>query len=437
MMAELSDREKAALAELLIAGSGGGAPLSRSAVFATGQGLPSTAFSRLLSPEALIASGIVGPSQIAGLFSGAEQSALQDMLDEYAEEEARIRAEYNVTSPIFVNEIESRYQQNPQLWSVVGPVFQQVRSGVSRPEDVATFATSKLDEQGWAQYFAGQPDAAAKAKEFANKSLQQVMESAGFPEGTLTGLLSDVSDYGRDAQQFRQRELEFNVGLPERQSRLDAELAALGDRPTAEDVNTFTTRLDLAKSLGVPALALLPDPSAGPQVTSEQLSAYLGGGDALSGIQSDIKKQIARAQAGMSAAPTTRERTAVTQGYLGRGREAEGVAPMVSLPYEALRYGSGADVYQRLAAVPESERMMGLSGTAAATAGRAPQAPTRGGGMTRQQIAALEAQIAARRAGDVQAGLDVLRGRLASQMPDPFQSALSGLLGLGAFEARV
>jgi hypothetical protein len=33
--------------------------------------------------------------------------------------------------------------------------------------------------------------------------------------------------------------------------------------------------------------------------------------------------------------------------------------------------------------------------------------------------------------------LDVLRGRLASQMPDPFQSALSGLLGLGAFEARV
>jgi hypothetical protein len=250
-------------------------------------------------------------------------------------------------------------------------------------------------------------------------------------------LLSDVTDYGRDAQQFRQRELEFNVGLPEREGRLAAEIAALGGMPTAEDVDTFGTRLDLAKSLGVPALALLPDPSAGPQVTSEQLSAYLGGGDALSGIQSDIQKQIARAQAGMNAKPTTRERTAVTQGYLSRGREPEGVAPFASLPFDALRTGGGADVYKRLANTPESERTIGLTGAAAATAGRAPQAPTRGGGMTRQQIAALEAQIAARRAGDVQAGLDVLRGRLASQMPDPFQSALSGLLGLGAFEARV
>lgn len=437
MMAELSDKEKAALAELLIAGAGNAAPLSRSAVVATGQGLPSTAFSRLLSPEALIASGIVGPSQIAELFSGAEQSALQEMLDDYAKEEARIRGEYNVTAPSFISEIESRYQQNPQLWGVVGPVFQQVKSGVSRPEDVATFATSKLDEQGWLEYFAGQPDAAAKAKQFAGKSLQQVMESVGLPEGTFTGLLADISDYSRDAQQFRQRELEFNVGLPERQARLDAELTALGARPTAGDVNTFAARLDLAKSLGVPALALLPDPSAGPQVTSQQLSAYLGGGGALSGIQSDIQKQIARARAGMSAAPTTRERTAVTQGYLGRGREAEGVAPFASLPFDALRSGGGAGVYQRLAAVPESDRTVGLSGAPAATAGRAPQAPTRGGGMTRQQIAALEAQIAARRAGDVQAGLDVLRGRLASQMPDPFQSALSGLLGLGAFEARV
>jgi hypothetical protein len=214
--------------------------------------------------------------------------------------------------------------------------------------------------------------------------------------------------------------------------KLQAARAALGERPSAETFDTSSARFDYAKSLGLPALALLPDPMKSPSVSTGELAEAAGGvrgAEAFQSMLDMINKQYDR---GLYDATEDKPVAKAIRGYGAIGREPEGVAPLSSIPLSA-RGGSGMDVYDRIASIPESQRVQGLQG-AAATTGRAPQAPR---GMSGREIMQLNYDVAAEREARVQAGLARLQQELASRKPNPFQQALNQYSLFGALEANV
>lgn len=334
----------------------------------------------------LLSSGIIPPEQLSLGFAQAEESALREAMQDWDEAYAELIPD----APTFNRFEEAKYAENP----VAADFFQAIRLGTPL-----------------AQIQSGE-------------AYQQL--KASIPEEEFTQLGADLETFDKAFTKHQQDLYEYQMSG--NSPKFQAALAALGERPSAATFDTSSARFDYAKSLGLPALALLPDPMQTAAVSDEELTEAAGGVRGAQAFQSMLDMIDTYQERGER--PVARGSSA--RGYGARGREPEGVAPLSSIPLSA-RGGSGMDVYDRIANMPESRRIQGLQG-AAATAGRAPQAPR---GLSQQQIRQLDLDIAAEKRAAINAGLARLQQELASRKPNPFQQALNQYSLFGALEANV
>lgn len=362
--------------------------LDPSFVASVAAGTGRTTMAQAFDPSLLVAAGIISPDVLSAGLTGAGETALKEAMQEWDKAFADLIPE----APQFASFVESKYSGIP----VAANAFAAIRAGT--PLELVRTSPAV---QGLKNQF--------KAPEWNE-------------------LMSDLESFNKDWSKFEQDMFEFESssgGLG-----YQAAVMALGERPTAETFDTSQARLDYAKALGMPALALLPDPNQTAGVTAQEVKDAFGGSEMHQSMIDYVNSFRKRADA--------RKDLPVAQnirGYGAIGREPEGVAPLSSIPLR-LRGGSGMDVYERLASIPQEDRIQGLQG-AAATAGRAPQTPTKPKGLSQQEIRDLDLQIAAEKEAELAANLAFRRKWLAESKPNPFQQALQQFNIFGALEANV
>ena len=170
-----------------------------------------------------------------------------------------------------------------------------------------------------------------------------------------------------------------------------ANMASLGEMPTRETFDTSQARLDYAKALGMPALALLPDPAQQAYVDPSEVRQALGGDKVYEAMQD------------------------IMQGFVDRGKKE-----LPDLPRTPL-----VDVDARRAGLTSS-RPMDTADFAGQQAKRARQ----------QEIIDEDKKIAGKQAVELAQGLAVVESMLASKKPNPFSQALQQYGIFGALEAN-
>lgn len=353
-------------------------------------GTSRTTMGQSFSLPLLLSSGIIPPEQLSLGFAQAEESALREAMQDWDEAYAELIPD----APTFNRFEEAKYADNP----VAAEFFQAIRLGTPLARVVSgdayqEFTTSMLENE-------------------------QKDEHDEF-----------VADLGTFDEAFKKHQQElYEYEMSGNSPKLQAAMLALGERPSAATFDTSSARFDYAKALGLPALALLPDPMESATVPTEELLDAAGGVRGKQAFQSMLDMIDTYQERGERPVA----RGSGVRGYGAIGREPEGVAPLSSIPLSA-RGGSGMDVYDRIASIPESQRVQGLQGVAA-TAGRKPQAPR---GMSEREIRQLDLDIAAEKRAAIEAGLTRLQQQMASRKPNPFQEALSQYSLFGALEANV
>jgi hypothetical protein len=191
-------------------------------------GVKRTTLSQLLDPELLTAIGVISPdylSQALQSYVDAETATqLSEALKDYDSKVAKVESKYR--PPVFV----SAADQNLRALAASDPNLADGLAGIQ----------------------AGTIDADTFADNYAN----QLEEN----DPALAGVVrNNVKSYGRDWSRYQQDLLEFRtIDLPQ----YNQEIMELGDRPTAESlgITRESLKAQFAKDMGIPGLALLPDP---------------------------------------------------------------------------------------------------------------------------------------------------------------------------------
>jgi hypothetical protein len=262
-------------------------------------GVKRTTLSQLLDPELLTAIGVISPdylSQALQSYVDTETATvLSQALKDYDSKVQKIEAKY--TPPVFVSAAD-----------------QNLRSLAASYPDLA--------------------DAIA--------GIQQGTLDADAYAATLTDevVRSNVKAFGRDWSRYQQDLLEFQtIDVPQ----YNQEIRALGDPPTAESlgITRESLKTQFAEDMGVPGLALLPDPGETYKIDPEEMRQFRkptqAGTDRrlfesmlMSGAGRDIPRYATPRLTGAPAPkPKVLEgdpmgRTVDTPGF---GRGSEGVAP--------------------------------------------------------------------------------------------------------------
>jgi len=187
-------------------------------------GVKRTTLSQLLDPELLTAIGVISPDYLS--------EALQSYVDtETATQLSEALKDYDSK----VAKVESKYREPEFISAAEQNLF---ALGAEIPG---------LDER-LAELQAGIIDADTLANDLA----------VSYPN--FAGVLeSNIKAYGRDLTNYQQDMLEYQtIDLPQLQQERDA----LGARPTAESlgITRESLKAQFAKDMGIPGLALLPDP---------------------------------------------------------------------------------------------------------------------------------------------------------------------------------
>lgn len=205
-------------------------------------GVKRTTMSQLLDPELLTAIGVISPDYLS--------EALQSYVDtETASQLSEALRDYDSK----VQKIEAKYPE-PQFVSAAEQNLVQL---AGRVEGLA---------EGIAGIQAGSVDADTLADTLGNQLELDQPELAG-------AVRSNLKAYGRDLSNYNQDVLEFQtIDLPQ----LRQEKAALGDAPTAESlgITRESLKAQFAKDMGIPALALLPDPGATYDIAPEEMRQF-------------------------------------------------------------------------------------------------------------------------------------------------------------------
>ena len=234
-----------------------------------------TTQTQLLNPDLIASLGLFGPEQItSGLqerLSSAERKAMEEWVEEGFTLEQKIVAERaSQQPPVFINEIKNRYQSAPAIWDIVGSLFNNIEEGNMGADAVLdAFSESKSVEYWTTPQEQGgpglQPEVAAVIGK-DNFSMEDLLLNAGVIPEDITRLRNDISDFEDDASAFRSQKLKWEYGADDSKlTELLAEKAVWKQGPKGIDV--AEERLDYFKDIGVPGLALLPDPSELPQVS--------------------------------------------------------------------------------------------------------------------------------------------------------------------------
>ena len=181
-------------------------------------GVKRTTLSQLLDPELLTAIGVISPdylSQALQSYVDTETATqLSEALKDYDSKVAKVESKYR--PPVFV----SAADQNLRALAASDPNLADAIAGIQQ----------------------GVLDADAYADTLTDEVVR-----------------SNVKAFGRDWSNYQQDLLEFQtIDLPQ----YNQEKAELGDPPTAESlgITRESLKAQFAKDMGIPGLALLPDP---------------------------------------------------------------------------------------------------------------------------------------------------------------------------------
>ena len=205
-------------------------------------GVKRTTMSQLLDPELLTAIGVISPDYLSEALQSyvdtETATQLSEALKDYDSKVAKVESKYR--SPVFV----SAADQNLRALAASDPNLADGLAGIQ----------------------AGTIDPDTFADNYAN----QLEEN----DPALAGVVrNNVKSYGRDWSRYQQDLLEYQtVDLPQLQQEKDA----LGDPPTAESlgITRESLKAQFAKDMGIPGLALLPDPGETYDISAEEMRQF-------------------------------------------------------------------------------------------------------------------------------------------------------------------
>ena len=223
-----------------------------------------TTQTQLLNPDLIASIGLFGPEQItAGLsqyLTAAEQKAMQEYEAQGVELEEQLAA---LTPQPFISEIKVRYQAQPELWQVLGPLMADIESGNYSAGQVVQEMATPVPAANW-QKFGFTPEQAAALD---NKSLKDYLSVSD--QVTYDRIVGDLEDFEDDARTYRESRL---VSDPQDRQKFNELLSKYATwDASAPDFDREALRREYFKEIGVPGLALLPDPSEEYQVTAQDV----------------------------------------------------------------------------------------------------------------------------------------------------------------------
>ena len=207
-------------------------------------------------------------------------------LSDWQKENDSIRAQYAASpAPIIPTNIRNMYRDTP-----FDVYFGQVESGeISGNKLAASYESDRLEEE-WREEFLRQgmseDEATALAKQYGGHS-QYYMDEQTYGAPAAKTFLKDIQDYGRQYSNWVQDMTDWKREREREVKSLNSELAKLGDRPVAggrpvgepepdlEDFavqfNTQKERQDFFDEIGLPGLALFPNPMEPYQFTASDV----------------------------------------------------------------------------------------------------------------------------------------------------------------------
>lgn len=207
-------------------------------------------------------------------------------LEDWQKENDSIRAEYAASpAPTIPTFIRNAYRDTP-----FDTYFKMVESGEIGGNKLSISYGLERSEEEWFEEFSGQgmseDEAKALAKEYSGKSQKQIdIDAYGEPDVEI--FLKDIQDFGNDYSNWVQKMEDWKRNRESQVRSLNSELAKLGDRPVAGDrpvgepapelkdfaaqFNTQKERQDFFDEIGLPGLALFPNPMEPYQFTADDI----------------------------------------------------------------------------------------------------------------------------------------------------------------------
>jgi hypothetical protein len=387
------------LAQILAAQSPQLSPL---ALAATQGGVSRTTLGQLTDPNILLGTGVADPSAIASGLSQFTQQQFFDALDQYNRDVAAAQRKYTIEPPQLYSEVLDRYLSAP---SGVQNVFSQIADGSLSAEQGRVALTSPLTAEELVSAGLSPQEAEQQAEKFTYKD---VLQARGLGADWWERFSNDLSRFETEAAQYRREMMQFQDETARVGRELEAELTRLGPAPTPETFDSEGARLQYYKNIGLPGLALLPDPTVPYQIPEEFVMQRLREG-----------RESGKTLAEELLASTQRSTPLGTSGQTFTERIVPPATPATPARIPA-REVSGQRFVTPSGPVPNRA-------TPALRAALAPNTLTRD---QRIQLAAMREREAAR--ADAAA---IGRG-LAAADRTPFQDAMAGLYGYGLTEAR-
>jgi hypothetical protein len=387
------------LAQILAAQSPQLSPL---ALAATQGGVSRTTLGQLTDPNILLGTGVADPSAIASGLSQFTQQQFFDALDQYNRDVAAAQRKYTIEPPQLYSEVLDRYLSAP---SGVQNVFSQIADGSLSAEQGRVALTSPLTAEELVSAGLSPQEAEQQAEKFTYKD---VLQARGLGADWWERFSNDLSRFETEAAQYRREMMQFQDETARVGRELEAELTRLGPAPTPETFDSEGARLQYYKDIGLPGLALLPDPTVPYQIPEEFVMQRLREG-----------RESGKTLAEELLASTQRSTPLGTSGQTFTERIVPPATPATPARIPA-REVSGQRFVTPSGPVPNRA-------TPALRAALAPNTLTRD---QRIQLAAMREREAAR--ADAAA---IGRG-LAAADRTPFQDAMAGLYGYGLTEAR-
>jgi len=251
-------------------------------------GIGRTTQSQLLNPNLLASIGLFGPEEItAGLsqyLTAAEQKAMAEHVAKGAELEEQLAA---ITDKPFISEIKVRYEAQPELWKVMEPLLADIQSGSYSADQVLQEMSTPIPAGNW-EGFGFTPEQAADLDNLTLKDYLSASDQVSYDR-----IVSDLEDFDDDARRYRESRL---VADPQNQQKR-AELLSQYNTwlSSAPDYDREATRREYFDEIGVPGLALLPDPSEQYQVSAEDVKKPRQKGTRKTLAESMIQERLAPA----------------------------------------------------------------------------------------------------------------------------------------------
>lgn len=313
-------------------------------------GIGRTTQTQLLNPDLITSLGLFTPEQITSGVSqrltAAEEKALQAWMDEGIKLQAQ---KESIREPVFINEIKNRYESNPTIWGILGGLFDGIEQGSTSANQVIGGLDSARPIDEWvSDYNMDQDYAEVVASGVGGDafSVNDLLSAAGLSNEELARIQDDMRGFEKDASTFRSQKLQWDSTSAGKLQEINAEIE-LHQLRGPDIVDSEKERLQYFKDIGVPGLALLPDPSELPQVSIS---------DVRKRRQTGTDKTLAESQLLANLAPASGRRDSQMQALRdmvgGPGPLPDAISSRVAVPRPSVMPRLESDPYGRAADAP-------------------------------------------------------------------------------------